>query len=302
MIFSICIPIFNQQPEELVNSLLDQKVDSDFEILLFDDGSTDPNVKEKNSKYFERKGINYYELPKNVGRATIRNKMAEVAKGEYLIFLDGDSLIPEANYLQNYRNLLNTNTTVICGGRHYQGSTPSAEYSLHWKYGRLKESTSARERQQKPHQGFHSNNFLINKQLFLDIQFDSSLKTYGHEDTLFGYELKKRGIPVLHTDNPVEHGGLEKTEIFLNKSIHALRNLSALMDKHQDGLVSMVALLRTYSKIRGLGLCPLFSWIHRRFVGSMARRLNTKDPSLVLFNIYKLTYFCFLRSTSQKGF
>ncbi|MBK9012976.1 MAG: hypothetical protein IPM82_02230 [Saprospiraceae bacterium] len=63
-----------------------------------------------------------------------------------------------------------------------------------------------------------TNNFLIPRQLFLEIQFDETLRQYGHEDTLFGMELARRQVPIVHIDNPLEHIGLEPVDVFLRKT------------------------------------------------------------------------------------
>jgi hypothetical protein len=47
--------------------------------------------------------------------------------------------------------------------------------------------------------------------------FSEDLKTYGHEDTLLGYDLFRNGIEIFHIDNPVEHTGLEDSSVLLRK-------------------------------------------------------------------------------------
>ena len=48
-------------------------------------------------------------------------------------------------------------------------------------------------------------NLLAPKDIFQKIAFNEKLNGYGHEDTLFGVELKKEGVTMAHIDNPIIH-------------------------------------------------------------------------------------------------
>ena len=57
---------------------------------------------------------------------------------------------------------------------------------------------------------------------FKKISFNERLSGYGHEDTLFGYELNKNNIQIHHIDNPVLNGHLDTNEAFLLKTEEGL--------------------------------------------------------------------------------
>ncbi len=61
-------------------------------------------------------------LPKNVGRARIRNLFLKYAKGQYLLFLDSDGEIISNQFIQNYQKFIteNKDAKVVYGGRHTQ--------------------------------------------------------------------------------------------------------------------------------------------------------------------------------------
>ncbi len=87
---SIIIPIYNAQDylEECLDSLLLQKL-RNIEIICVNDGSTD-NTANILKKYADKdKRITIIEQD-NLGAATARNKGIEMARGEYLLFLDAD--------------------------------------------------------------------------------------------------------------------------------------------------------------------------------------------------------------------
>lgn len=91
--FSFVIPVYNcrQYLEECVESVLAQTV-PDFEIILVDDGSKDGSgelcdvLRERDSRI----GVFHKE---NGGAGSARNLGIEKAKGEYLLFVDGDDTV-----------------------------------------------------------------------------------------------------------------------------------------------------------------------------------------------------------------
>jgi len=92
--FSVIIPAHNEEKEIVrsINSVLNQTYNN-FEIIVVNDGSTDKTagiVKKLINKHKEIKLINF---SKGHSAAFARNKGAEEAKGEILIFLDADTYI-----------------------------------------------------------------------------------------------------------------------------------------------------------------------------------------------------------------
>lgn len=137
----------------------------------------------------------YIELEKNIGRAAIRNRFLNYAKYDNLIFLDCDSVIYSNDFLFKYINAIYENPNqLICGGRKYSELPPKRDKKLRWIYGIKRESKTSEARSKKPHKSFMTNNFIISKKILGTIQFDERLVEYGHEDTLFGFELKKETL------------------------------------------------------------------------------------------------------------
>jgi hypothetical protein len=133
-------------------------------------------------------------------------------------------------FLQKWLEYLPQNR-VICGGVLYHESPPGdPDKILRWKYGRRKDQLKASERNKNPYTHFITFNVLIDKSIFSKIRFYEELKQYGHEDTLFGYQLKKAGIDVLHIDNGLLHEGLETNRDFITKMKLSIENLSKLYD------------------------------------------------------------------------
>lgn len=315
---SICIPIYNFDVQNLVKDLHQQCLDASivFEIVCFDDGSKE-SFKKLNRNIQNLSFINYVELPKNLGRSKIRNELGRMAKYPYLIFMDCDSATVDKKYIANYvqgmkqawrndldKKSLNRPRTrlgetiesnipfelefLLYGGRVYKKEPPTNhQFFFHWTYGSKREQVSPENRQKKEHHAFMTNNFLIPKQLFLDIQFDESLTQYGHEDTLFGLELKKRNTPIVHINNPLIHIGLETTEVFLMKTKMGVQNLHFLSKK--TSLIES-KLLNTYKRFRQVKLDWILRLGYAILEKKMVANFHSSKPNMRLFDLYKLGY------------
>ena len=114
MYFSIIIPLFNRPNEldELLLSLCNQS-NKKFEVIIAEDGSTIKSDKIV-EKYRDRLSIIYFEKP-NSGPGLTRNKGAEKANYDWLIFFDSDCIIPK-NYIESVTSFLNTNSVDAYGG------------------------------------------------------------------------------------------------------------------------------------------------------------------------------------------
>ncbi|MCR9101183.1 MAG: glycosyltransferase family 2 protein [bacterium] len=284
---SILIPVYNHDVRPLVEALRQQAdaLEWDVEILCWDDASL-PEFQSINAPLGQLPGVTYRLMPENLGRSRIRNRLAEAAQYGYLLFMDGDSEVARADYLELYR-LRCTPERLLYGGRIYQPAPPeAAELRFHWHYGSSREVQRAEERQKQPYHSFMTNNFLIPKALFAPIQFDERLLQYGHEDTLFGLELRRRGIPILHLDNPLIHAGLEPAGVFLRKSEQAIENLAFL---YQEGSLQETRLLRAYERLDGWKAAGIASYLLRQALPMLKRHLlNANTPNLRAFDLYKL--------------
>ncbi|MDT8347375.1 MAG: glycosyltransferase [Flavobacteriaceae bacterium] len=113
--YSFIVPVYNRPDEvrELLNSLAHQSVDFPFEVVLIEDGSTDPcqAVAEEFSVILD---IAYY-LKKNTGPGDSRNYGMYRAKAEFFIILDSDVLLPE-DYLKHVNAFLQQHPVDCFGG------------------------------------------------------------------------------------------------------------------------------------------------------------------------------------------
>lgn len=97
MKFSIIIPVYNVEKylKKCLTSIVQQNF-NDYELILVDDGSTD--MSGKICDEFEEKYNNIIVMHiSNSGVSNARNKGLEIARGEYIWFVDSDDYVePEA--------------------------------------------------------------------------------------------------------------------------------------------------------------------------------------------------------------
>ena len=299
---SVLIPVYNYDISFLVSGL--HQALKDFEpfneIIIGADGCDDSYI--KIFRELEKlEGVRLYISNENIGRAQIRNRMAETATGSYLIFIDAD-VMKEGNFLpfiMAYYKSINL-APVICGGTAYRKLPPDdPDRYLRWNYGVHREQKSARKRNRNPYASFSGFNFCIEKDLFLKIRFNEELHKYGHEDTLFGYQLKTAGTKLLHIDNSLLHEGIETNRVFIRKTAEGVHNLSLLYDMVTDrkAFSESVALLGLYRIISRLGMAPLLVLFYKKYGRRtkvyLTRRKRSTRPLLSLF---KLSLFCYYRA------
>ena len=114
MKYSVIVPVFNRPDEvdELLESLCSQ-THKDFEVIIVEDGSQKP-CKDVCDKYANILDLHYY-YKDNSGPGQSRNYGAERAKGEYLLILDSDVVLPE-RYMEHVEQSLTADAAPAFGG------------------------------------------------------------------------------------------------------------------------------------------------------------------------------------------
>lgn len=299
---SICIPIYNFNVKSLVNELSRQAklLRIPYEIILIDDCSS-YNYKVINKEVCEKEI--YIELDKNIGRSRIRNLFRNYSKYENLLFLDCDSIIISDDFFSKYIDIIQQgNYDVICGGRVYNKNRPGKNKMLRWKYGIIKESQPLIIRNTSPNKSFMTSNFIISKRIFNQIGFDEKVTAYGHEDTLFGYRLKKAGIKIQHIDNFVMNGNIEDNIEFLKKTEIGIINLIKILRivNYDRDFIKDVTLLEFYYKFESIKMTYIVQLIFICLKPIIRSILIKGYINLWLFDFYKLGILIQNRNQTSK--
>lgn len=289
MKLSILIPVYNHDCRELARSLslqVDTLAD-DVEIILADDGSTDRRCAELNAETSSLPHCRYIAREQNVGRAAIRNFLADQAQGEWLLFMDCDSRVVYLKFLQNYLDAAH-DCDVVCGGIIHSQQSVNKYNTLRYNYERRCERRfTAKARQANADLPFRTFCFMILKTAFQRVRFDESFTDYGYEDVLFGQQLREAGMTVRHIDNPLENTDIEPNPEFVAKTEEALRTLR----RHESLLQGNVRLLRVVSKLQQWHLLPLFQQLARLIQRPLRSNLVSTYPISRLYDLYKLMYY-----------
>ncbi|MBR4135925.1 MAG: glycosyltransferase family 2 protein [Bacteroidales bacterium] len=299
---SILLPSYQVDLTELVKHLLDQArvLAIPFELIIMDDATPVESVRQCNQLLAQEPEVTYLQQSENQGRSKIRNQLVETAQYPCLLIMDCDAGMVDDQYLARYWNYRESHPElpsryVISGGLCYREEKPAKDKLLRWKYGVEREVRTAAERNEHPYRSFTPFNIFTTKETFLDNGFDESFTAYGYEDTLWGYQLRQKEIPMIHIDNPLYHDGLDTNEAFLAKTRQAVENLYRLMQEERvpDEFRQDSRLLRTYRNFQQKGLLPICRWYYKMFRQTMEASLK-HAPSLKLLDSYKLFYLAFM--------
>ena len=294
---SILIPTYNTNLHPLVSELQAQLIESniEYEIIISDDASSDTSVRYHNSLLAEQYHVQYIQNEQNIGRSKIRNSLADAAKYPTLLFMDCDARVKSSDYISNYIRFLQENNLqgtdfVVLGGLSYREMRPEKTKLLRYRYGIKREVRPAYERNRDPYRAFTPFNMLIAKSVFEKCRFEESLKQYGYEDTFFGIELKKCGIPVYHIDNELYHEGIDTNELLLDKVAAGVANLVNLQshNKLDDKFLAVSTLLATYQKLKKT-LTGKFTLSLLGKIQQPLRNISSTYNSLVFLDLYKLS-------------
>ena len=118
---SIIIPVFNEQ-ESLENfykelfSIL-KKIESDYEAIFIDDGSTDSSLEILKKIEKTNKQIKIYSFRRNQGKAEALTFGFQKAQGDYIITLDADLQDKPKEILKLIKKAKDGNWDLVCGWR-----------------------------------------------------------------------------------------------------------------------------------------------------------------------------------------
>ena len=111
---SIILPIYKVEKylTKCLDSLINQTL-SDIEIICIDDCSPDNSIRILREYALKDERIKIINLKENIGAAGARNKGLEVAKGEYLGFVDPDDYIDLNFYEELYKKALEDGADIV---------------------------------------------------------------------------------------------------------------------------------------------------------------------------------------------
>jgi glycosyltransferase involved in cell wall biosynthesis len=252
-----------------------------WEVVVADDGSP-ANAAALNDEVASLKGCRLIKYPENIGRAGIRNFLAQLSHYDTLIYIDA-GMMPSERFIDTYVRHIGKADVVV-------GSLKVAKEHIDLSNLRCKNELRAERRSTietrnaSAYTNFHSGNFMIRRQAMLDNPFRSEILTYGYEDTLFGKDLADKHVSILHIDNPLCFVRFESNERFLEKTKEAMLTLYTYREelKGYSGLLDVVERLQRFHMLR------ITVWISRWIEKIIMRNLLVNHRLMPFYNLYRI--------------
>jgi len=127
---SVILPCYNSESTlaRAVKSVMDQTL-AGCELIVVDDGSTDSSasiVKQFQELYSDKIALLQQS---NKGPATARNSGLEIARGDYIGFVDADDYVSSTMYEKLYDKAIHTNSDLcVCGRTNVLGTADKKEF------------------------------------------------------------------------------------------------------------------------------------------------------------------------------
>lgn len=286
MKLSICIPVYNFDVRELVETLRFQINQGrlDAEILVIDDAS---------ENYFkellQRVSVDIDELrflDENAGRSKARNQFLEFAKGEYFLFLDCDAKVDNSEFLKTYLNAFDSSpeTQVFYGNFKVDSRYQSTLRNLYSEQCEI-----FKEGKIPSYNFFKTVNFAVKKSCFQNINFEETQSNYGYEDYIFAKRLEKARVPFQILNNPIIHQDNTENIIFIEKAKEGIRSLVSLLNYSETREFAMqIKVYRYAERIRKLGLQRIFMMFYNAVEARLIRNLMSEKPNLRNLDFIKL--------------
>lgn len=287
MKFSVIVPSYNSAATlELLLKSLEQQTFSDYEVIVIDDASTD-----NTSKVIAQYSVKYERLERNGGPAAARNRGAGLARGEWFVFTDADTVfLPDT--LQSIEQLLDRSDAAALFGS-YSGTPANSGFMPGYKALWEKYAIDMMFETDK-YDFFFTTSWLprpgvVSRTAFQAMGgFDTRFKGADLEDLEFGYRLYEAGYPIyftpsVHIKHHYPKSFFDEQSRFLRRCVVWIRMAAKrkkldiagdgspqLILKHLCGLVSFWLALCSpfYHPLIAIALIGfvVHTFLHRRFL------------------------------------
>jgi len=241
---SICIPTYNRKNylKETLESVFAQTY-KDYEVVIVDDGSndgTDQMIKKSNYpiRYFRQN---------NLGVSKARNKLIELAEGEYITFIDSDDLLFQYA-VEDLMSLVECNGSDIVAYSSYVGIDVTGN-AVKRKPRKLPSGCIAAKLFEYIY--VHSCGTMCRKELFEEVGgFDISLPVCSEYALWLKLSLKYDFVPITRpTFKRRRHSGNLSAYSFANRKIELNVLEHAYQNGFNDGIKEVISPRRAKKRL-----------------------------------------------------
>ncbi len=243
---SIVIPVYNQAAYTLacLRAMAEHPPAATCEIIVVDDGSSD----ETHAWMASITGLRYHRRSANGGFIAACNDGAALAKGDYLVFLNNDT-VPQPGWLDALLATFDTHTDIgLAGaqlvypdGRLQEAGGVVFDDGSAWNYGRFDSPDDPRYASVRDTDYCSGAAIMVPTAWFRDVGgFDTRYAPAYYEDTDLAFALRARGLRVVYQPaSRVVHleGVTSGTDTGSGTKAYQVRNREVFAAKWKDALV-----------------------------------------------------------------
>jgi glycosyltransferase involved in cell wall biosynthesis len=285
-LISVIIPVFNVEEylQRCLNSLVSQTYDN-FEVILIDDGSPDNSPKICDD--YKKRDCRFQVIHQsNQGLSAARNRGLDIAKGDFVTFIDSDDWV-SADYLSELYSLIkNTQADIAIASHQLTTTFPAKEKKTKSAIKSYTQQEALFELIAKQNQPFViSCGKLYRKKLFNNIRFP--IGKY-HEDEYTSHHLINEASKISYS-NKVLYFYYQRPG-----SITKQNHRSDVIDAFKDRLNFVIAnKLDDLIPFAASNLC----WQYLNLCYEM--RLNREDYSDTLYKAKEIRHLMRLRKITD---
>jgi len=283
---SILVPTYRDDASALVASLAACHGAEETELVIFDDGSSDPALAKRHEealKAFPGDG-RLIVSPENVGRGQARNRLLAAARSDWVLLIDADMLPDDHLFLSRYFDAIGRKRqpALVAGGFSLKRVNPGRDCQLHAAQSRASECVPADVRRTSPGRFVFSSNILVHRTILDGVPFDTGFTGWGWEDTDWGLRVAGQH-PVCHIDNTATHLGLDRDADLIAKYAGSGRNFARMVQRHPEAACQM-PLHKAARRMRALGILrPVAGAACRLAASSAVLPIRARLAALKLF-------------------
>jgi len=258
---SVLMPFLRDDPTALL-SLLDREaapLAGSVEIVVLDDGTVDAALTGRLRAQIDGLAlpVRLITLSTNEGRSKGRNRLAQAARGDFLLFLDSDMRPDDDRFLQTWATLARTDRpAVVFGGFSLLQAPTDVRFAVHRAMATRSECLDAAARSFAPEKYVYTSNLLVRRDVFDQEAFDPAFTGWGWEDVEWAMRVSRRH-PIRHIDNPATHMGLDTVQALAGKYEQSAANFARVIARHPD-IVSAYPSFRAAKALKRVpGLSPI---------------------------------------------
>ena len=254
---SVLIPFLRDDPTRLLQALDGEAAGlaGAAEVVVLDDGTGDAALTERLAALADGLAlpVRLETLSANIGRAKGRNRLADQARGRWLLFLDSDMLPDPPDFLAAWIALIaEAAPAVAFGGFSLLQAPLRPEHALHRRMALASDCAPLARRRAAPEKYVYTSNLLVRRDVFETIAFDEGFQGWGWEDVEWAMRVRQRH-PILHVDNTATHLGLDPAPAMAAKYEQSAANFARVVAAHLE----VVSAYPSYRAARLLKGAPL---------------------------------------------